>query len=271
MSYREEERTRLRRQFSKQAITLAMQGQWAEAVAINKFLLENFPSDVDAYNRLGRAYMELGEYSLAREAYAKAIELDAHNTIARRNLARLSLLGETAGGAQDGIHVVEPEQFIEEIGKAGAVKLCRLAPPATLAKMVAGDGANLKIDGSNLIVENSRGEYLGQVEPRYGQRLLKLMAGGNKYTGTIISSTEEAVTVLIREVYQHPSQAGRLSFPPKGVESFRPFLSERMLRHDLDYEEAVSGEPGYSTVEGEETELLSEEAAEVTDEIDNEE
>ena len=66
---------RLRRQSSKQAIALAMQGRWREAVAVNKSLIESFPSDVDAYNRLGRAYMELGEYSQAREAYQQALEL----------------------------------------------------------------------------------------------------------------------------------------------------------------------------------------------------
>ena len=59
MSYQEEERTRLKRQSSKHAIALAMQGRWREAVAANKSLLESFPNDVDAHNRLGRAYMDI--------------------------------------------------------------------------------------------------------------------------------------------------------------------------------------------------------------------
>ena len=41
MSYQEEERqTRLRRQHSKQAITLAMQGHWQEAIEVNKKIIE---------------------------------------------------------------------------------------------------------------------------------------------------------------------------------------------------------------------------------------
>ena len=92
MVYQEEEQVRLRRQRSKQAIALALQGQWREAVEVNKSLTESFPNDVDAYNRLGRAYMELGEYSQAREAYSRAIELDPYNTIARKNLHRLAYL-----------------------------------------------------------------------------------------------------------------------------------------------------------------------------------
>ncbi len=273
MSYHEEERTRLRRQSSKQAIDLAMQGRWREAVAANKSLLESFPNDVDAYNRLGRAHMELGEYALAREAYERAVELDSYNTIAQKNLNRLSRLGETEVSPEGGFHKVEPQQFIEEVGKTGVVNLYRLAPPEILAKTVAGDRVNFKLDGPSLKVENSRGEYLGQVEPKHGQRLIKLMEGGNKYTATIISSTEEAVTVIIREVYQHPSQAGRLSFPPKGSESFWPYVGDRIIRRELEYEEALSGKPSYTIVGGEETELLSEESVDIDDEVidDNEE
>ena len=271
MSYQEEERTRLRRQSSKQAIALAMQGRWREAVAANKSLVESFPNDVDAHNRLGRAYMELGEYSLAREAYERAIELDPYNIIAKKNLDRLSHLGETVVSPGGGFHKVEPQQFIEEVGKAEVASLYRLAPPEILAKTVAGSRLNLKIDGPNLIVENSHREYLGQVEPRHGQRLIKLMEGGNKYTATIIRSTEEAVTVIIREVFQDPSQAGRLSFPSKGAENFWPYVGDRIIRRELEYEEALPGTPSYTIIGGDETELLSEESPDIDDEVDNEE
>jgi hypothetical protein len=271
MSYQEEERTRLKRQSSKQAITLAMEGRWREAVAANKSLLESFPNDVDAHNRLGRAYMELGEYSQAREAYERAIELDTYNTIAKKNLERLSHLGETAVSSGSGFHKVEPQQFIEEIGKAGVVNLCHLAPPEVLARMVAGARVDLKVDGASLIVENIHGEYLGQVEPKHGQRLLKLVGGGNKYTGAIISSTEEAVTVIVREVYQAPCLTGRLSFPPKGDESFRPYVGDRIIRRELEYEEALLGETSYTIIGGDEPEVLSEESPDDGDEVDNEE
>ena len=133
MSYHETERTKLRRQSSKEAITLAMQGRWREAVTLNKELLESFPNDVDAYNRLGRAYMELGEYNLAREAYQKTIEIDPYNSIAQKNLSRLSHLKEAAVSLEDSFDTVEPQQFIEEVGKAGVVNLYHLARPEILA------------------------------------------------------------------------------------------------------------------------------------------
>jgi len=262
MTYQEEGQVRLRRQRSKQAIALAMQGRWREAVAANKAIIGSFPNDVDAYNRLGRAYMELGEYSLAREAYGRAIELDPYNAIAKKNLRRLSYLGETLVGAEVDSEKVEPQHFIEEIGKAGVVNLYRLAPQPVLARMVAGDKVYLKIDGSNLTVENGRGEYLGQVEPKHGQRLIRLMEGGKKYKAAVVSSTEDAISVIIREVYQDPGQAGRLSFPSRQFEGIQRYASDRIFRRELEYEEELVEAPGYTIIGGEGTEVLPKELSE---------
>jgi hypothetical protein len=255
MTYQEEEQVRLRRQRSKYAIALAMQGRWREAVAANQEIITSFPNDVDAYNRLGRAYIELGEYSQAREAYGRAIELDPYNIIAQKNLRRLSYLGEAVANLEAESDRAEPQHFIEETGKAGVVTLYHLAPQEILAKMVAGDRVYLKVDNSTLAVENARGEYLGHVEPRHGQRLIKLMEGGNQYTAAIVSSAEDKVLVIIREVFQDPRQAGLLSFPPRGGESLHPYLSDKMLRRELEY-----------------IETLAEESAELGDEsVDNQE
>ena len=263
MSYQEEGQVRPRRQLTKEAIALAMQGRWREAIAANISIIGSFPNDVDAYNRLGRAYMELGDYSRAREAYEQAMELDPYNAIAKKNLRRLSRLGEAAVGLGGDSQKAEPQHFIEETGKAGVVDLYRLAPPEILARMVAGDRVYLRIDGTRLVVEDGRGEYLGQVDPKHGQQLIKLMEGGNKYTAAIISSTEDMMTVVIREVYQDPSQVGRLSFPAKGIEELRPYVAERMIRRELEYEEELVGEPGYTIVGEDGTELLPEESPDI--------
>ncbi len=277
MTYHEDERTRLRRQSSKQAIALAMEGRWREAVEANESLIESFPNDVDAYNRLGRALLELGEYSLSRTAYEKSLELDTYNIIARKNISRLSLLVEDKTEANGGSvpDKVEPQQFIEEVGKAGVVELRRLALPEILAKTVAGSKVNLKIEGRRLVVENSHGENLGQVEPRHGQRLIKLMEGGNRYTAVIISSSEEAATVIIREVYQHPGQVEQPSFPSRGPESPRTYVGDRLgdmiIRRQLEYQEALPDESGYAIVNGEEVEYISENSGDEDDDIDGDE
>ena len=270
MTYQEEEQVSLRRRGSKQAIALAMQGRWKEAVAANKSLVESFPNDVDAYNRLGRAFMELGDYSQAKEAYSRAVELDPYNTIAKKNLSRLSQLGEGTVAPDGASHRVEPQNFIEETGKAGVVNLYRLAPKGLLAKMVAGDQVYLKVDGASLIAQDEKEEYLGQVEPRHGQRLIRLMEGGNRYSATVINSAEDMMKVIIREVYQDPGQAGRLSFPSRGFERVRPYAGDRILRRDLEKEEEEVEEPGYTIVGGDEEEVLPDETTDMDGGSDDE-
>ncbi len=264
----ETEAAGLRQRRSRQAVELAMQGRWQEAVAINQSLVESFPGDVSAYNRLGRANMEIGDFSHAWEAYSRAIELDPYNTIARKNLNRLSRLREAIIGSPDDSHV-EPLHFIEETGKAGVVNLYHLGPPEVVAEMVAGDKVYLKIAGSSLVVENGRGEYLGQVEFKHAQRLIKLMAGGNEYTAAVVSSTEDTVSLVIREAYQDPSQVGRLSFPAKGFKSPRPYLSDRVIKHEPEleeYEEEVGEEePDYTVVSIEGKGLSTEESININD------
>ncbi len=271
VSYQEEEQAKLGRQSSKQAIALAMQGRWREAIAANKSLIESFPNNVDAYNRLGRAYMELGVYSLAKEAYSRALELAPYNAIAKKNLRRLAHLRGTLVDLEGGSHKAGPQYFIEEKGKAGVVNLHHLTTQEILAKTVAGDKVYLKIEGPNLVVENCRGEYLGQVELKYKQRLIRLMKGGNRYTAAIVSSTEEMITVIIREVYQDLSQAGLLSFPSKGFGGLRPYGGDRIIRRELEYEGALTEEPGYTIIGGEETEVFREESPDIDDESTNDE
>ena len=271
MQNEDEKLIRLKQQRSNEAVDLAMQGRWRDAAAVNREIIESFPEDVGTYNRLGRAYMELGEYAQAREAYNHTVEFDPYNVIARKNLQRLKYLKET-GHAEVETDKVEPHQFIEEIGKAGVVSLDKLAPREVLARMVAGDRVHLKVEGSSLVAKNSRGEYLGQVDSRPAQRLTRLMAGGNRYTAAVVSSAEDLLTVIIREVFQDPGQAGKLSFPPKGLEEVHPFAGDRVFKMEGDLEgETEEDDSGYTIIGGDEVEVLPEESADADDDAGSDE
>jgi hypothetical protein len=247
MPDREEDKARLRRKASQEAIFLAMQSRWQEAVTVNQSIIELFPTDIDAYNRLGRAFTELGEFAKAKEAYSRALELAPDNGIAQKNLQRLSLLSASKVKVKEERREVAPDLFIGEMGKAGVVNLQSLAPKEVLARMAAGNQVYLKVRGQQLIVENGKGEYLGLVEPPHGFRLARLIEGGNKYTAAIVNIDNSTARVIIREVFQHPSQIGRPSFPVKAVEGFQPHVKDTLLRHEAVDEEALE--------EGEEVEL----------------
>lgn len=222
MSYQNDDKIGRHRDSANTAISLALEGKWSEAVALNLQILENYPQDVDAFNRLGKAYTKLGQYAQAKEAYSNALDIDKYNIIAEKNVKRLSMMSEedmeaaTQTDMGDGL---KPQAFIEEIGKSGMVALVNPAPIAILAKVETGDEVALSAQDNNLIVENKRGEYLGTVSPTHGRRLLRLLSGGNRYSSTVVGTNENYITVMIREIYQHPSQIGKLSFPVKIIET----------------------------------------------------
>jgi len=264
----EEEKARLRQRLSKEAVDLALQGRWEEAEATNRDIIEKFPTDVEAYNRLGRALTELGNFERAKEAYHKALELAPDNVIAKKNLGRLTgLSGSMAtlgrkprktSPSRTQTQRVALDLFITEVGKAGVVNLNSVAPVNTLAKMAFGDEVHLEAKRQHLVVTNDSGDYLGEVEPKQGLRLMKLMQGGNRYDAAILNVEDDKVQVLIKEVYQHPSQVGHPSFMVKATEHLRSRIKESLLRRGIITDEG-EGTPESEYPEEEEEEVSPEE------------
>ncbi len=223
---------------AKRAIGLAMQSRWEEAVTLNMTIIADFSADLETYNRLGKALSELGRNREARDAFKNSLTVSPNNNIAKRNLLRLSQLEDN-----DPLHLVGnvalPQEFIEETGKTGVTSLINLGPPMVLLKLAAGHGVPLDLKGSKIIVTDSSNEYVGQIEPKLGTRLSKLMSGGNKYEAVTTSVAEDELTILIREVYKHPSQMNILSFPFKSNDNYKVRSPEKFVELDLSDDEVV--------------------------------
>ncbi len=263
----EDEETRLRRRLSEKAVDLAVLDRWEEAEMVNKSIIERFPSDVEAYNRLGKALTELGDFAQAKQAYLKALALAPGNAIADKNLARLASLTEfmddkhrKALPSRARVQKVAPEFFTTEIGRSGIVNLCNLVSGEILAKMALGDEVQLKVKGQRLIVESVYGEYLGEVEPKHALRLIRLVKSGNEYAAAILNvRLPDQVQVVIKEVYQHPSQVGHLSFPVQVKEHLRSYTRESFLRRKLAIDGAEAKEESESPEEEAESSKSEEE------------
>ncbi len=241
MVYQTEESARLRKQRTEQAIRLAMQSRWEEAVSLNLEILEATQQrDSDAFNRLGRACMALGRFKDARSAYSHALRLDPTNQIARKNLTALEKkAGSEADGASAPRDKVDPTLFVEETGKTGFTVLQRPHKDA-LQRMTAGERVYLRREGNQLLAQDAAGEALGQVEPRIALRLIRFMDAGNEYAAAIAQTGNEHARIVIKETYQHSSQVGKLSFPSVTIDGTpRPYTREGLVRYDDEDEETL--------------------------------
>ena len=234
-------RSKEKKDRAKQAVSLAMEQSWEEAASVNRGILALFPDDVEAFNRLGKALSELGRYSEARQAFQRAVELCPSNSIARKNLSRIGLLREDSPPAPSR-KGVPPHFFIAETGKTGVTCLVDQAPKEVLAKMAAGEPVYLEPREHKLLVKNSLGEELGTVEPKLGLRLLRLIRGGNRYEAATTSLNDRGIQVIIKEIYQHPSQMGRLSFLPRRHDDSRPNVWEGAFPGSADEDEEPAGD-----------------------------
>lgn len=239
---RTESNSRLRRDWSKEAIALALKGEWERAAEVNQAILALFSDDVDAMNRLGKAFMELNRYDRAREVLDTVVVKAPYNAIARKNLARLGQLESIPAAAQPVKKTASvPQLFIAESGKSATTVLEKMAAARVAASVAPGEPVTLAAEQQCLRAYIRENEYLGQVEPKLARRLLRLMDGGNRYAAAVLGINDWGLSIILREVYRHPSLHNISSFPAASKGEYRVYLDNELLRYledgDLDEEE----------------------------------
>ena len=171
------------------------------------------PTDVDAWNRLGKALLELGDGKGATAAFLRAIELDPANAIARKNVELLAALPAKRRTKRAAPSVAAHRFFINDGPKTAHVALTGCAHVRDRAFVSPGAPVRLERRGGSLDVHTEDGQRLGMVPPKLGRRLSQLIDGGNEYQGAVASATVDTIRVVLHETYQHPSLRSTVSFP----------------------------------------------------------
>lgn len=195
---------------------LAIEGRWEDAIGVNQQLIERSPRDVDALNRLGKAYFELHRYRSAYESYAAALEADPANIIARRNMERIEPLRDIEEDLDSDSAKLPPARygaFVEEAGKTYVDELINVAPSAVLRTLSAGEKLQIRREDGELYLVDEDDQVIGQPEPRLARRLMHLMDKGNEYEIFVTANAGDQVRVIVREVSRSPEMAHIMSFP----------------------------------------------------------
>ena len=208
-----------------EAIRLAVEGNWKAAATANESILKDFSQDVDAANRLGKTYSELNRSKKAIKAYELALAIDKFNQIARRNLERLQNTPSPSRNSKNQtvkttLAKAKKSNTKKSVSTSGLVSSAKAADfslhhidIAITRDLEPGDSANLILDNRGVIITSEDGLHLGPIEPRAGLRLKRLIEGGNKYSVTIRSvSNNGDVIVFISETYRAPTLISQSSF-----------------------------------------------------------
>jgi tetratricopeptide (TPR) repeat protein len=231
-SMTEVERVKPRAMYVEEAIQLALESRWADAVACNRRLIEQHGPDEEAYNRLGKALSELGQLQEGLDAYQETLALNPINLIAPKMIKKITALLDTpASATASGSAAIDVDLFTEEPGKSALTRLTTPRGGAT-AQVDPGDAVELEVDGSTLHARTAGGIELGLVDSKLARRLLPLMETGNRYSAAVARVDAGHIEVMIRETFQAPENARKTSFPiARGSRQseFRPYAKESLL------------------------------------------
>lgn len=184
-----------------QAIETALQGDWEEAIKLNKELLKEDPNDVEALNRMALAYMVLGKNTNARSTYKKVLDIDPLNSIALKNLKRIKPDSKKDKKEPETNFIIQVNNiFLEETGKTKIVDLINLAQAEVLSKLKTGQSVRLSIKRLKIFVHSENDSYIGVLPDDIGNRLIKFINGGSKYEAFVKSAKHNGVSIFIREL-----------------------------------------------------------------------
>lgn len=179
-----------------QAIKAALRGDWETAVELNLEILTQFPGNIAALNRLGRAYTELGQKEAAKDAYEQVLAIDKYDSIATKNLHLLP--HQKNNGAN--IEILSGENFIELPGITKTSPLIKVASRDTLLSLVCKQQLSLVPRTHLMAVTTGLGVTIGCLPDDLSLRLKSLTKSGYEYTVCLKSASDNAVSVFIREV-----------------------------------------------------------------------
>lgn len=189
----------------QQAINAAKRQEWELACQANQDLLELKPNDVNALNRLGATYLQLGKSRKAQQAFKQVLEIDSSNKLATKHLQRIKEKQITA------LPSFSRESFIQEPGKTKSIELYRLADKNVLKNISVGQECTLQPKNRYISVKVND-TYIGALPEDLSFRLAKLIKSGNTYSCRIRSCNGVECIVHLRELERSAKNKDVASF-----------------------------------------------------------
>lgn len=193
------------------AIAAALAQNWKEAIRINTALLKKTKNDLESLSRLGYAYLQTGQIAQAKRTYQKILRIDAYHQVAQKNYKKLASI-KMKVITKKARTTISPLLFIEEPGKTKIVPLVNLAPLQQLSSLSPGQEVFLKARNHAVEVRSENNIFLGRLPDDLSFKLLKLLAGGNRYQVIVRGVAKNILTVIIREIHRGKRFANQPSF-----------------------------------------------------------
>lgn len=179
------------------AINAALAGNWKDAVRLNLLILKSQPKNIEALNRLGRSYFQLGLKTRAAETYQKVLKIDKFNTIAIKNL-ELIKTSKIIRGENNSGHT-PPPVFLEEPGVTKTLSLIRPSEPKILSRMHPADPVVIAPRQHCIAVTTVDGQNLGRLPDDLAARMQIFIKAGSEYQAWVRSVEPNNLKIFVKE------------------------------------------------------------------------
>jgi tetratricopeptide (TPR) repeat protein len=180
-------------ELSKLAIKAAFNQNWQEAIEINSQIISLDENNLDAYLRLGLAHLQQQDYSKAKKAYSKVLELDPINKIA---LDKMKLVKEKK--TEDFI-VPDNDSLLKEPGNSIEANLEILTKGITADKFKFDENLILKVNGKTISVhrDDDKQSLINYLPDPIVKGILKAQSLKANLTVKFIGGKDKKIKVLV--------------------------------------------------------------------------
>lgn len=203
---------------AQKAIEAALAGEFHKAIEINQQILSQNKEDIEALNRLGCAYLEIGQIAKAKKIYKKGLSFDRYNPIILKNLKKINdLKGKTKIKNCSCLDL--NNLFLTEPGKTKIISLVNLPASSVFLHLKPGTPVNLIAKRRRIMVclannspKKTKTTYLGLLPDDLAFRLLRLFKAGNHYQAYVKSVSKNNLCLFIREIFRADKLKNQPSF-----------------------------------------------------------
>lgn len=214
----------------QEAINAVKNSDWSKAIQINQEILQSYPSDLEAMNRLGMALLKDGQTAEAKKTFKQVLEIDKSNIIANKNIEKIK-------NKEPNVDIVfdQNNDFIEEPGKSKIITLHRLAGKDQLKKLKVGQACFLQLKNRYISLTDEKDKHIGALPEDISFRLSKLISNGNEYRCVIYKVNDKQCMVLIKETLRSKKNEQSVSFPSK-IQNNPALPDDFILEEDIPFE-----------------------------------
>jgi len=213
----------------KYAIKEASNQNWERAKQINLAILNQQKNNIETLNRLGIAYIKLGQKQNAVKCFTHVIKISPNNIISQKNLQKLHLAGDKKIS-----NTIDKKYLVNDSSKSINLKLELNEKISSLDKEIgAGDNLIIKQKEDSISIYKDK-ILLNVIKHTIAKRISKLIKLGNKYSCTVIGSNEKYIRVNIKEIFKSESTMNIISFPEYLKSNYEVLSLNQNINHIYD-------------------------------------